>query len=196
MEGFRLLMFKSGWCSWEEEKMREKKRGNFTTIWRQINLSDIMSLWTHHFPSRPFLSVHHLSSTFEFYFIFTPETEHTCYTGNGQEYRGTASRTETGIECGPWSLQVFYRTADYPEVIGGHNFCRNPGGRESRPWCFTNDQEMKRQLCDVPKCSKFFKLFQNIKIRLKNSKEECSLVYFCQKQFYFLLHLRDKMTPF
>lgn len=89
---------------------------------------------------------------------FVTPKEHTCYTGNGQEYRGTASRTDTGVECGPWSLQVFYRTADYPEVIGGHNFCRNPGGRESRPWCFTNDQEMKRQLCDVPKCSEFFQL--------------------------------------
>ncbi|KAI1280314.1 Tyrosine-protein kinase transmembrane receptor ROR2 [Halotydeus destructor] len=79
--------------------------------------------------------------------------EHTCYNGNGEEYRGTAHRTVDGVECGTWTRQVFYRTSDYPEIIGGHNFCRNPGGMESQPWCFVYDGEMKKQLCDVPKCN-------------------------------------------
>jgi len=86
--------------------------------------------------------------------------EHTCYTGNGNEYRGTASRTKTGMECNPWNRQVYYRTADYPEIIGGHNFCRNPGGMESTPWCFVSDNEtVKKQECDVPKCIDHFWMY-------------------------------------
>lgn len=79
--------------------------------------------------------------------------EHTCYAGNGIDYRGTASRTKTGVECGPWKTQIFYRTADYPELIGGHNFCRNPGGMSAQPWCFLHD--MKKYECEVPRCSEY-----------------------------------------
>ncbi|XP_015784668.1 tyrosine-protein kinase transmembrane receptor Ror isoform X2 [Tetranychus urticae] len=76
----------------------------------------------------------------------------TCYQDNGENYRGTTSRTVTGVDCAPWHQQVFYKTADYPELIGGHNYCRNPGGMESQPWCFIREPEMKKVYCDVPRC--------------------------------------------
>ena len=78
--------------------------------------------------------------------------DHTCYTDIGDNYRGTASRTVSGLECGYWSHQIFLRTADYPELTGGHNYCRNPGNMESRPWCFVHDQEVRKEFCDIPEC--------------------------------------------
>ncbi|KAG7166487.1 Inactive tyrosine-protein kinase transmembrane receptor ROR1-like [Homarus americanus] len=51
-----------------------------------------------------------------------------CYLGNGETYRGTESHTVFGRICEPWSQnQLYMRTAEYPELIGGHNYCRNPG---------------------------------------------------------------------
>ena len=36
-----------------------------------------------------------------------------------------------------------------------HNFCRNPGGRESAPWCFAKQGGVQRkQTCNIPKCGK------------------------------------------
>ena len=31
------------------------------------------------------------------------------------------------------------------------NYCRNPDGSE-RPWCYTTDQQMEREFCDLPRC--------------------------------------------
>ncbi|CAG2162204.1 unnamed protein product, partial [Oppiella nova] len=78
--------------------------------------------------------------------------DHKCYTEIGETYRGTASRTVSGLECGYWSHQIFLRTADYPELTGGHNYCRNPGNMESRPWCFVQDPEVRKEYCDIPEC--------------------------------------------
>ncbi|XP_054162008.1 inactive tyrosine-protein kinase transmembrane receptor ROR1-like isoform X2 [Oppia nitens] len=78
--------------------------------------------------------------------------EHTCYTNIGEGYRGTSSRTVSGQECSYWSHQIFLRTADYPELTGGHNYCRNPGNMESKPWCFINDPEVRKEYCDIPQC--------------------------------------------
>ena len=38
---------------------------------------------------------------------------------------------------------------------GGHNYCRNPGGEQAEPWCFTNDDVVEREACAVRQCSVF-----------------------------------------
>ncbi|XP_074593104.1 tyrosine-protein kinase transmembrane receptor Ror-like isoform X2 [Brevipalpus obovatus] len=78
--------------------------------------------------------------------------DHTCYNDDGEGYRGTVSRSKSGDECVPWNHQVFHKTADYPELIGGHNYCRNPGGILSQPWCFVQNSKIERAFCDIPKC--------------------------------------------
>mmetsp|Transcript_21797 Transcript_21797/g.70234 ORF Transcript_21797/g.70234 Transcript_21797/m.70234 type:complete len:537 (-) Transcript_21797:352-1962(-) len=49
----------------------------------------------------------------------------------------------------PWhhTMTVF----DYPDAgLGGHNYCRNPTGRETGPWCYTTDYpEVEWEECDV-----------------------------------------------
>ncbi|XP_076353151.1 inactive tyrosine-protein kinase transmembrane receptor ROR1-like isoform X1 [Tachypleus tridentatus] len=85
--------------------------------------------------------------------------EHTCYVGTGEDYEGTLSHTISGHKCQHWSHQIFYRTSDYPELIGGHNFCRNPGGMENQPWCFIADPQVRKEMCHIPKCVDYLWLY-------------------------------------
>lgn len=107
---------------------------------------------------------------YSYLFFCLHVAEDTCFEGNGESYRGTISTTISGLQCQPWSDQIFYRTADYPELVGGHSYCRNPGGKESQPWCFTTSPSVRKEICNVPQCgkiifsnyfnvSKFFALF-------------------------------------
>ncbi|XP_054714438.1 inactive tyrosine-protein kinase transmembrane receptor ROR1-like [Uloborus diversus] len=87
------------------------------------------------------------------------DREDGCFEGNGENYRGTKSETISGLKCQPWSDQIFYRTADYPELVGGHSYCRNPGGKEVQPWCFTTDPNVRKEVCDVPQCVDYLWLY-------------------------------------
>jgi hypothetical protein len=43
--------------------------------------------------------------------------------------------------------------AAYPRAgLGGHNYCRNPDGEE-RPYCYTVDENLRWDYCDVPEVS-------------------------------------------
>ncbi|GAB6022302.1 hypothetical protein CHUAL_006423 [Chamberlinius hualienensis] len=87
------------------------------------------------------------------------DEEQKCYTGEGESYRGVASRTVSGLECLRWSRQAALKTSDFPELIGGHNFCRNPSGSESQPWCYTTDDHIRKEVCAVPKCASYVWLY-------------------------------------
>ena len=43
---------------------------------------------------------------------------HSCFKGNGEEYRGTTSTTKSGYACVPWSHQSEIKTVKHLELIG------------------------------------------------------------------------------
>ena len=81
-----------------------------------------------------------------------------CYTDKGENFRANVSVTEKGLVCQRWNSSDPHHhiisTEDYPELAGGHNFCRNPGGKKKKPWCFTTDADTKFDFCDIPSCGK------------------------------------------
>ncbi|XP_046609095.1 tyrosine-protein kinase transmembrane receptor Ror isoform X1 [Neodiprion virginianus] len=76
-----------------------------------------------------------------------------CYWGTGQSYRGVANHSAYGKPCLLWSQQLNVEISDYQELVGRHSYCRNPGSRESQPWCFVEGNTgMEVQFCNIPKC--------------------------------------------
>ncbi|CAH1244272.1 ROR1 [Branchiostoma lanceolatum] len=81
---------------------------------------------------------------------------HSCYEGKGSGYRGTVAVTKSGIPCQAWNREAphvhFLRASQFPELAGGHNYCRNPGNEMDAPFCFTTDESTRAEECDIPKC--------------------------------------------
>lgn len=73
------------------------------------------------------------------------------------------NRTNEGLECQPWSSQEPHshdRPPNvFPQIVDGENYCRNVGGNEPMPWCFTTDPKIRWQYCNIPKCGKSLNKF-------------------------------------
>ncbi|KAM4651367.1 hepatocyte growth factor-like protein isoform 2-T3 [Discoglossus pictus] len=80
-----------------------------------------------------------------------------CLNCNGEDYRGSLDRTESGRECQRWDLQSPhvhpYKPERYPDKSLDDNYCRNPDSSE-RPWCYTTDPKVEREYCHITKCKK------------------------------------------
>ena len=82
---------------------------------------------------------------------------HNCYALSGSDYRGTFSTTVTDNPCLPWNRKSTIETSNYPELLGGHNYCRNPNLDQNpgmtEPWCYSSQDPSKIEICGIPKCN-------------------------------------------
>ncbi|XP_056018475.1 inactive tyrosine-protein kinase transmembrane receptor ROR1-like isoform X4 [Ostrea edulis] len=78
------------------------------------------------------------------------KSEHSCYTGRGENYRGTHHRTITGKTCVKWQ-----NNPKFPDhqSLGNHNLCRNPNEDPKGPWCYVDHHFKKNETCQVPRCT-------------------------------------------
>ncbi|XP_043284143.1 tyrosine-protein kinase transmembrane receptor Ror2 isoform X2 [Venturia canescens] len=80
-----------------------------------------------------------------------------CIRENGRFYMGKMNQTKNGYDCQSWNAQ-FPHSHDKPpnvfrQIREGENYCRNAGGDEPMPWCFTMDPRVRWQHCDIPICN-------------------------------------------
>jgi hypothetical protein len=77
-----------------------------------------------------------------------------CDNLNQEDYRGTISVTEDGIECQAWNAMSPHVHEDTPDAYPYHdlseNYCRSPTG--GIPWCYTTDPNVEWGYCRVPSC--------------------------------------------
>ncbi|XP_012268350.2 tyrosine-protein kinase transmembrane receptor Ror isoform X2 [Athalia rosae] len=80
------------------------------------------------------------------------ENDH-CYWGTGESYRGTVKFAKSGRPCVLWSDQLNIEISEYQELSGRHSYCRNPGSKESQPWCYVDGAtRLKVEYCVIAKC--------------------------------------------
>ena len=80
----------------------------------------------------------------------------------GMEYMGRRSVTLSGLTCQRWDEQTPHRhpykdviDKRFPDqnIVDAANFCRNPDGKDTGPWCYTTDPGTEWETCQVPICS-------------------------------------------
>ncbi|CAG0896962.1 unnamed protein product [Cyprideis torosa] len=91
----------------------------------------------------------------------TAEAEECKRTSMGKEYRGHRNTTVSGRICQRWYRDIPHKvkgaallSENYPDetIHAARNYCRNPDGDAKGPWCYTTDEEVKWEYCDVPFC--------------------------------------------
>ena len=66
------------------------------------------------------------------------------------DYVGCQSKTRSGKTCQSWDSQTPHAHNDKRSDFDtqGHNYCRNPYGKQETIWCYTADPNTPWELCD------------------------------------------------
>ncbi|KAK6185973.1 hypothetical protein SNE40_008097 [Patella caerulea] len=76
----------------------------------------------------------------------------------GQEYNGFQHHTLSGKTCASWDIpgNIWFKKLDFfPDatLADARNYCRNPKGMHTRPWCFTSGDAKSWEYCPVVSCT-------------------------------------------
>ncbi|XP_037087546.1 tyrosine-protein kinase transmembrane receptor Ror2-like, partial [Pollicipes pollicipes] len=89
--------------------------------------------------------------------MLTSLVTYDCVRGRGRYYQGRVNSTAEGILCQRWDAQHPHEHSTpvglFPELAGAENYCRNAGGQEPQPWCYTTDPAVRWQHCGVERCA-------------------------------------------
>ena len=72
---------------------------------------------------------------------------------------GNVSVANGSYECAFWNSTTPHfhpfvsPSSIYPNLV--ENYCRNPGNRGKKPWCYTKNPNVRWAYCDVLECGKF-----------------------------------------
>ena len=93
----------------------------------------------------------------------TIEDTGSCVRGNGRGFSGLQTATRSGVSCQRWDSQEPQTHPMLPDIFrtdlktaNSERSCRNPGGIGDRPWCYTEDPNLRWEYCDIPKCGQHF----------------------------------------
>ncbi|CAG2171623.1 unnamed protein product, partial [Oppiella nova] len=92
----------------------------------------------------------------------TDQVTYSCAKGRGRYYQGRVNVTKEGIPCQKWDSQVPHTHNRppfvFPEIWNSDNYCRNAGGEEPHPWCYTSDPLVRWQHCHIPSCGNYLSI--------------------------------------
>ncbi|XP_062608390.1 uncharacterized protein LOC134270216 [Saccostrea cucullata] len=83
-----------------------------------------------------------------------------CYE-KGEDYLGNASTTFTGLTCQRWDVQTPHEHDYTDHALADGNFCRIIN--DERPWCYTEDRDIRWEYCMVPDCESI-RILQELRI--------------------------------
>jgi hypothetical protein len=79
-----------------------------------------------------------------------------CYMeeDSGKSYVGLKDSTKSGRKCQRWTESKPHAGAAEMtgELLGNHAYCRNPDGSMGAPWCYTLDDTLEKEECEIPVC--------------------------------------------
>lgn len=89
----------------------------------------------------------------------TIEDTGSCMRGDGRGFSGLHTKTTGNKDCQSWELDFPHKHPMLPDIFptdlkkaNSEQSCRNPGGIGDRPWCYTEDLNVRWDYCDIPKC--------------------------------------------
>ena len=101
------------------------------------------------------------------YFLADADDNHDCWDVCSL-YLSKVNHTASGTRCQSWHAQVphrhYYQSDEwFPfEGLGAvENYCRDPEGGWWKPWCFTEDPDVRWEQCDIPLCNSTYYMYMN-----------------------------------